>query len=76
MDAFLWMLSIDAVVVAAIYALARLRRRTLIELEHILVDNRNPELYLRLLDNPHLRLLFSRKALGALRKQGEKMAGR
>lgn len=72
MEALLWMLGIDALVIAAIWGLARLRRRVLIELERVLVVRRDVGLYLRLLDNPHLRILFSRKALAALRAEGEK----
>lgn len=70
MEALLWMLGIDALVIAAIWGLARLRRRVLIELERVLVVRRDVGLYLRLLDNPHLRILFSRKALAALRAEG------
>lgn len=74
-EALLWMLGIDALVIAGIWGLTRLRRRTLVELERVLVERRDTELYLRLLDNPHLRILFSRKALAALRVQGEKISG-
>lgn len=72
-EALVWMLGVDALVIAAIWGLARLRRRVLIELERVLVEGRDVKLYLRLLDNPHLRVLFSRKALAALRAEGERL---
>lgn len=72
-EALVWMLGVDAFVIAAIWGLARLRRRVLMELERVLVEGRDVKLYLRLLDNPHLRVLFSRKALAALRAEGERL---
>lgn len=72
-EALVWMLGVDALVIASIWGLARLRRRVLMELERVLVEGRDVKLYLRLLDNPHLRVLFSRKALAALRAEGERL---
>lgn len=65
--------AIAALVIAALLPLTRLRARTLAELRHVLYRQGNAALYLSLLDNPHLRVIFSQRALAELRAEGERV---
>lgn len=56
-----------------ILVLSRMRARALSDLCQVLYDQGDAELYLELLENPRLRLLFSRRALVALRLEGDRV---
>ena len=68
---FTWVMA--ALVIVALLLLTRLRARTLTELRHVLYQQGNATLYLRLLDNPHLRVIFSQRALAELRTESERV---
>lgn len=64
--------AVAALVIAALALLTLLRAKALRELRRVLHEEGNAELYLRLLNNPHLRVVFSRRALAELRSEGER----
>lgn len=66
-EGLVWIFVGGLVAVAIVLVLGRLRARALHDLRHVLFDEQNPELYLGLLENPRLRLLFSQRALAGLR---------
>lgn len=66
-EGIVWIVAGGVVAVLVVLALGRMRARALRDLRHVLFDEQNPGLYLSLLENPRLRLLFSQQALASLR---------
>lgn len=69
MNRILWAVILTFVIVILILQLERLRRRTEEQLRRVLYMEKNPKLYLQLLENRHLRLLFSEASLQHMRLQ-------
>lgn len=69
-----WLILVPVAVATLLLVLSRLRARALGELRNVLYARKDLALFLRLLDNPHLRILFSRQSLQALRVEGMKYA--
>lgn len=70
----LWFALGGIVAVLMVLVLARMRARALRDLREVLVVRGDAGLYLRLLDNPRLRLLFSKAALERLRGEARTQA--
>lgn len=69
-----WSLGVMLVIVAALLVLTALRNKALAELRGVLYDRHDVKLYLCLLENPRLRLLFSRRALESLAAEGRRVS--
>lgn len=70
MDLVPWLVCVSLFVCAATLVLTRLRVHALESLRDVLYGRGDVDLYLRLLDNRHLSLLFSRRALARMRLEG------
>jgi len=68
-----WLVCVSLLVCAGILVLTRLRIHALESLRDVLYGRGDVDLYMRLLDNRHLSLLFSRKVLARMRLEGENM---
>ena len=71
MDLVPWFVCVSLLVCAAILVLTRLRVCALESLRDVLYEHGDVDLYMRLLDNRHLSLLFSKRALTGMRLEGE-----
>lgn len=71
---FTWVIAV--LVIVALVLLTRLRAKALFELRQVLYQENNATLYLRLLDNSHLRAIFSKRTLAELRTEGERVMQR
>ena len=71
----LWFLFWGILAVIVVLVLARVRVRAIGELRTILYEDKNPELYLRVLENKRLRLIFSRRTLESLRGEVRRAGG-
>lgn len=69
-----WFVGVSAVIVGLVLVLTRMRARALSDLRDVLYGRGDTALYLRLLDNPRLRLLLSRRAIARLREEGVRFA--
>lgn len=66
-EGVVWIVAGGALAAALVLVLSRLRAHALRDLRYVLFDEQDPGTYLRLLENPRLRLLFSQRALASLR---------
>lgn len=65
-----WFVIVTLIVIVLIFNLSKLRRHTVTELNKVLLIDNNPALYLQLLDNPHLKILFNSGTIEHFRLKG------
>ena len=70
MNPVLWAILVSILIIAVVLQLDRLRRKTTEELRRVLLKDNDLKLYLQLLENRHLHLLFSKATLEHFRLEG------
>lgn len=71
----LWLIAVPVVIAALLSVLTRMRVQALHDLDNVLNERKDIGLYLHLLDNKRLCLLFSRRARTSLREEGIRLYG-
>jgi len=65
-----WFIAVAILIVVMLISLTKLRAKTVSELNKILLIQNNPKLYLQLLENPRLKILFNQGTIEHFKLKG------